>query len=338
MRFWRRATVTLLASVHLFAASAANADARCVWKPEEEAPSPACAREFERACQAKKSYLTKEYRNRTGLDESLKRAISSKRRIIVIGESHGERSEKFFRWVFEDLKKNAPQFNCVMVEQPKAQYQTILDACNAGGTCNKKKLPEFSGVKPALELGYKVLAVDAVPDFMSSAFLDDVAKRNVHMANETAGALKSGVCESAVLIIGANHGHNDHGFASVPELLDKKGFKQYRMQLISPGFTKFGRLDPSWIWQTPKGESLCSEIPGLLGENFAIKKASGSGKVPAYLGSYSNPGTDEKEFSGTWADYHESIILGCADPLEKTCDVYRAEEWSLTQPTYLPSR
>lgn len=280
------------------------------------------------ACADQKTYLTKA--KRLSVDQVLDEAAGKK--LVIFGEGHGERSSKFFNEALRRLKAKNPELDCVLVEQPQERYQAALDACNSSDACDRSKLPYFSGVKEGLANKLKVMAIDVEVKFTEATFVDAIQKRNDFMAAATRRLLSDGSCKSAVMVIGALHAHSDPRLRSITDEL-AGDIPSYKVELISPGRSTFGSLDPRWNWTNEKGESLCPEIPGYLGKTFAIQNDAKGKRVPVYFGPLSN--FSDSEFFGAWSDYDATILMGCEDPNATTCPVYRDGEKKLKNRSYL---
>ncbi|MGE3263176.1 MAG: hypothetical protein AB7K68_15455 [Bacteriovoracia bacterium] len=271
-------------------------------------------------CDRRIRYLRNAYDAKLSPGEVLDKAAASGKKIVVIGESHYERVNKFYHWAFGEMKKKNPALDCILVEQPLAKYQAALDACHARRGCKRASLPSFSGVAAGLALGLKVKAIDAETNFMNlpSDLLADLNRRDRFMANATEDLFKSGECKFALMIIGANHARGYDRETSVVAELKAKNFDPYKIELISPGLNRDGCADFRWRWKSIAGKKLCAAEMPVLKENFGFLNSKDGEIVPSEYGDI--PGNDDTRRSyGYWSDYDAVIALGCKDPEASAC-------------------
>jgi hypothetical protein len=290
---------------------------------------------IEESCLSKNEYLKRAYRARVSLKAVIQQALGSKAKVILFGESHAEPSADFYKWAMSQLKKGNSRFDCVLIEQPKEKYSTLLKECRSRKKCDKKSLPVFSGIQEGLALGLKVFPVDVTANMRAADFLADVTRRNQAMSENVRTLFESGECHGAVLIVGSLHAHRDHRIEPLGDLLVARGLTNYRVELMSPGIDTSLRPDPRWIWTDKNGASVCKEVPGQIGANFAVFNGSDSKSVISYYGPFSDPGTDQREFSGYWGDYDATVLLGCEKVSPATCQPYFSQEYKLTNDQFL---
>ena len=275
------------------------------------------ADEIAKFCDAKKSFLDFAYAQKLSFEDVLIKAASKD--VVVIGESHSERSSKFYRYALKTLQTQDPKLNCVMVEQPQTTWQPALDACNPGVKCDRDVVPDFSGVQAALDLGLKVFAVDADVSLNDQNYADEVPMRNRAMVSNLVRLQNSNVCNHSVLIIGSMHGHRYKKTKSVLDLIRESGRTLSSLEIASPGLDSFDHLDQRWVWTTPQGAPICKESPPILDENFALPNSSAPRLLPIIYGAFSHAGTEQREFLGSWRDYDSTVFIGCSNPEVKTC-------------------
>ena len=277
----------------------------------------ASAADVAKLCAAKKTFLQSAFAARVGVDEVL--AGSAGKDVLVIGESHGERSAKFYRFALKFLQAHNSRLNCLMVEQPQATWQSALDQCNGSKNCDRESVPDFSGVQTALDLGIKVFAVDADVSLNGQNYAAEVPMRNRTMVSNLIRLENSKSCDHSVLIIGSMHGHSYKKTKSVLDLVRESGRSLSSIEIASPGLDLFDHLDQRWIWTNQQGSSICQENPGLINENFALLNSPAPAELPMIYGAFSHAGTNQREFLGSWRDYDSTVFLGCSDPEAKSC-------------------
>jgi hypothetical protein len=281
--------------------------------PREKRPSPTI-------CERRTRYLRNTYESKITASDVLDRALTSGKKIIVFGESHFERSKKFYYSAFRELKTRNPNLDCLLVEQPKEKYQKGLDQCFKIRNCKNIDLPDFSGVLQGLAIGYKVKAIDAVTNFFSlpEDLLADVTRRDHFMADTTEALFTSGECHAAIMVVGSAHMRGQERETSLAALLKEKNLDTYRIELLSPGEDRNGCSDQRWRWQAANKAQICTEEMPSLKENFAFVNSKDGEGVPSQYGDI--PGMDKtRRTFGNWGDYDAAVALGCDDPNLSSC-------------------
>lgn len=273
------------------------------------------------ACALRARYLKSAYQNRISFSQLFDQATASGRKIILFGESHFERSGKFYLHAFRELKKRNARLNCVLVEQDKTHFSPPLEACNLDPKgCDRKALPTFSGVAQGFAAGLRVEAIDDPPSFfqLPTDLMADATRRDRYMADATKSLFDSGACTGAVVVVGANHGRGEGREGSLPKFLAERELAPYMIELISPHTNQRGCADYRWIWLDEKERAACSGNPAQLSQNFAFLNTAEGKNVPSGYASIFSKSAAFAAY-GKWADYEAVAAIGCENPKSTSC-------------------
>ncbi|MBI3548241.1 MAG: hypothetical protein HY078_04220 [Elusimicrobia bacterium] len=257
-------------------------------------------------CGRHMEFLQDRFKNRISVDQLASEAARSGALAILIGETHFEKDNRYYPFLFRKLKTALPDLDCVTFESNPDS------APDAYGHANWKMLAD-----EAAGAGARTLKIDRC-DLDSDVFRDIlcVDGRNKTMAEAIAAEFGAGRCRRVLHLSGAAHLQTlrPGGGPDLGARLRAHGVAVYTVRLIdiaaeavTPGKAYFRDMD-AWVWgKLQFDERVCEQYPGVVGENFAFTAAGAAlaSRVPVIYWNY------PQMRSGPWSDYDAALVLGC---------------------------
>lgn len=266
-------------------------------------------------CPAQKSFFETGFKKRMSLGAFANKIAAAKPQVIFLGDDHNRELGPQYARLFRSLRTSYPRVNCVAMELSRVPdfWRPLADEAKRAGVpviLTEVECPKMNEVAPKEGL---------------QVFADNFNDRNACMAMRLEGMIKSGRCQSVLMMNGGRHLQDEPetGRPSLPHRLKEKGFTTYSAIVLS-AWRKDPGIKSPLIWrsatQDARGDSapLCQQTADYdVRENMAFETAGNvtAARVPMFRTKDQAPARE-----GTWSDFDAVMWLRCPNEHADTCN------------------
>lgn len=280
-------------------------------------------------CALKEDYLKDRLLNSKPIDQIIKAGAISNAKIIILGETHFDKSSKFYPNIFNELKNYRSDIDCFFVERDPTHFngffggineiETLTPETSYKGSSPAAFIVDYLPVYEAKKLKMKIFAIDNHVEFPfiegKTNEVEWFNKRDMYMANKMEELIQRKECSAGILIVGAGHVLSGANRKNINDHLHSKGIKSFTISMVDSGKDLANEYDSRLFWMNLQGREICNKDLNIIKKNFGFINVSKESSPPYMFSNYK-----KIPYEGNWSDFDATMIFGCSKWDESSCD------------------